>query len=145
MDTTFPLINHLPTGYLMAKLKWNLVLLYVLLNRAFLSSYVFILPNYLVDLKENINQDSFQCVVWNLSFCHEIPCTSTWTFLTLNVNKNKHFWTTYPPYVVHVAIQQSWLLFQSEFFKDSKKFRGHLVLLTQDRYIYKIVCSLKFS
>ena len=29
--------------------------------------------------------------------------TSTWTFFTLNVDKKKHFLTTYPPHLVHVV------------------------------------------
>ena len=32
--------------------------------------------------------------------------TSTWTFLTLNVDKNMHFWTNYPPYLAHVVIER---------------------------------------
>ena len=29
----------------------------------------------------------------------------TWTFLTLNMDKNRHFWTTYPPLLVCVVIE----------------------------------------
>ena len=31
--------------------------------------------------------------------------TSTWTFFTLNVDKKKHFLTTYPPHLVHVVFE----------------------------------------
>ena len=31
--------------------------------------------------------------------------TSLWTFLTLIVDKNRHFWTSYPPHLVHVVIE----------------------------------------
>ena len=31
--------------------------------------------------------------------------TVTWTFLTLNMDKNRHFWTTYPPLLVCVVIE----------------------------------------
>ena len=33
------------------------------------------------------------------------PPTSTWTFLTLNMDKNWHFWTTYQLPFVHVVIE----------------------------------------
>ena len=33
--------------------------------------------------------------------------TSTWTLLTLGVDKNKHFWTTYPPLPFLVVIERS--------------------------------------
>ena len=39
-----------------------------------------------------------------MSFFDLLP-TSTWTFLTLNLAKNRHFWTTYPPLLVHVVIE----------------------------------------
>ena len=29
----------------------------------------------------------------------------TWTFLTLNMDKNSHFWTTYPPLLVYVVFE----------------------------------------
>ena len=32
--------------------------------------------------------------------------TSTWTFFTLNVDKKKHFLTTYPPHLVHVVFER---------------------------------------
>ena len=32
--------------------------------------------------------------------------TSLWTFFTLNVDKNKHFLTTYPLHLVHVVFEQ---------------------------------------
>ena len=32
--------------------------------------------------------------------------TSTWTFFTLNVDKNGDFWTTYPPHLVDVVIER---------------------------------------
>ena len=31
--------------------------------------------------------------------------TSLWIFLTLIVDKNRHFWTSYPPHLVHVVIE----------------------------------------
>ena len=31
--------------------------------------------------------------------------TFTWTFVTLSVDKNRHFWTTYPPRFVHVVTE----------------------------------------
>ena len=46
-----------------------------------------------------------------------LPCfdhlpTSKWTFLsTLNVGKNLHFWTTYPPHHVHVVIERPLVCF----------------------------------
>ena len=39
-------------------------------------------------------------------FCSFLPPpTPTWTFLTLNVDKNRHFLTTYHPFLVHVVIE----------------------------------------
>ena len=32
--------------------------------------------------------------------------TSLWTFLTLIVDTNRHFWTSYPPHFVHVVIER---------------------------------------
>ena len=32
--------------------------------------------------------------------------TLTWTFFTLNVDKKKHFLTTYPPHLVHVVFER---------------------------------------
>ena len=37
-------------------------------------------------------------------FFDHLP-TFTWTYVTLNVDKNRHFWTTYPPLLVHVVIE----------------------------------------
>jgi hypothetical protein len=39
-------------------------------------------------------------------FFDHLP-TSTWAGFTLNVEKNWHFWTTYPPHHVHIVIEQS--------------------------------------
>ena len=36
-----------------------------------------------------------------LPFFDHLP-TSMWTFITLNVDQNGHFLTTYPPHLVHV-------------------------------------------
>jgi hypothetical protein len=40
-----------------------------------------------------------------LPFFDHIPI-STWTFLTLNVDNNRTFWTAYPPLIVHVVIDR---------------------------------------
>ena len=32
--------------------------------------------------------------------------TSTWTFLILIVDKNRHFWITYPPLLVDVVVER---------------------------------------
>ena len=40
-----------------------------------------------------------------LPFFDHLP-TSTWTFFTLNVDKNGDFCTTYPPHLVHVVIER---------------------------------------
>ena len=40
-----------------------------------------------------------------LTFFDYLP-TSTWTFFTLNVDKKKHFLTTYPPHLVHVVFER---------------------------------------
>ena len=44
--------------------------------------------------------------------------TSTWTFFTLNVDKKKHFLTTYPPHLVHVVFERPPMSFH-EFFQES--------------------------
>ena len=41
-----------------------------------------------------------------LSIFDHIP-TVTWTFLTLNTDKNMHFGTIYPPLLVYVVIEGS--------------------------------------
>ena len=37
--------------------------------------------------------------------------TSTWTFFTLNVDKKKHFLTTYPPHLVQVVFERTLIVF----------------------------------
>ena len=39
-----------------------------------------------------------------LLFFDHLP-TSAWTFLALNVDKNRVFWITYPPLLVHLVIE----------------------------------------
>ena len=40
-----------------------------------------------------------------LTFFDYLP-TSTWTFITLKVDKKKHFLTIYPPHLVHVVFER---------------------------------------
>ena len=40
-----------------------------------------------------------------LPFFDYLP-TSTWTFFTLNMDKNRHFLTTYPSLLVHVVTER---------------------------------------
>ena len=39
--------------------------------------------------------------------------TSTWTFFTLNVDKKKHFLTTYPSHLVHVVFERPLMHFDT--------------------------------
>ena len=56
-------------------------------------------------LLHNIGRRSFNNYVGILlPFLDHRP-TSIWTFYALNLDKNGHVWSTYPPYFVHVIIE----------------------------------------
>ena len=54
----------------------------------------------------NVPKGPFKSYVDKILTIFDYLPTSTWTFFTLNVDKKKHFLTTYPPHLVHVVFER---------------------------------------
>ena len=57
-------------------------------------------------IRNKSDKGSFKNYVDKILTIFDYLPTSTWTFFTLNVDKMKHFLTTYPPHHVHVVFDR---------------------------------------
>ena len=78
-----------------------------------------------------------------LSFFDHLP-TPTWTFITLNVDQNWHFLTTYPPHLVHVVFQRPLVRLKPSISTFPKHYMRHCTRLLKCFVLQHSVIKTKY-